>query len=201
MTRPFAESCEQNKDVIHRVIQPYLKPGTEVLEIASGTAQHAVYFAGLNPQVKWQTSDRPEYLPGIRSWLLFAGLHNLIEPVSLDVSAKWPSKQYDLIFTSNSLHIMNEDEAEACIKGAAKCLKPCGFFITYGPFNYNGEFTSESNRQFESWLKQNNPRSGIKHFETLNEIAVHSGLELTSDVEMPANNRILIWQRETLADN
>ncbi|NNE62766.1 MAG: DUF938 domain-containing protein, partial [Gammaproteobacteria bacterium] len=138
---------------------------------------------------------------GIRSWLSFACLHNLIEPISLDVRAKWPSTQYDLIFTSNSLHIMDDDAAEACIKGAAICLKPGGFFITYGPFNYNGAFTSESNRQFEGWLKQNNPHSGIKHFETLNEIAVQSALTLQKDVEMPANNRILIWQRETLADN
>lgn len=200
MTRPYAESCEQNKDPIHQVIQPYLKPGIEVLEIASGTAQHAVYFAGMNPLVQWQTSDRPEYLPGIRSWLSFACLENLIEPISLDVCAVWPSKQYDLVFTSNSLHIMSEDEAEACIKGSARCLKPLGLFITYGPFNYNGEFTSESNREFENWLKQNNPLSGIKHFETLNEIALQSGLLLVDDVEMPANNRILIWQRETLAD-
>ena len=186
MTRPYAESCEQNKDPIHQVIRPYLKPGIEVLEIASGTAQHAVYFAGLNPQVQWQTSDRSEYLPGIRSWLSFACLDNLIEPISLDVCAAWPSKQYDLIFTSNSLHIMSEDEAEACIRGSAQCLRPLGFFITYGPFNYNGEFTSESNREFESWLKQNNPLSCIKHFETLNEIAMQSGLLLVNDVEMPA---------------
>ena len=201
MIRPYAESCDQNKDVIHQVIQPYLKPGSEVLEIASGTAQHAVYIAGLNPQVQWQTSDRSDYLPGIRNWLSFACLDNLIDPIALDVCGTWPSKQYDLVFTSNSLHIMNESEAEACIRGAAQRLKPLGFFITYGPFNYNGEFTSESNREFEGWLKQNNPHSGIKHFETLNEIAVHSGLELSEDVEMPANNRILIWQRETLADN
>ncbi len=201
MTRPYAESCDQNKDVIHRVIQPYLKPGIEVLEIASGTAQHAVYFAGLNPQVQWQTSDRADYLPGIRSWISFANLGNLLNPIELDVCDTWPDKQYDLVFTSNSLHIMNDSEAEACIRGAAQRLKPFGFFISYGAFNYNGEFTSESNREFENWLKQNNPQSGIKHFEILNDIAMQSGLKLIDDVEMPANNRILIWQSETLADN
>ncbi|MCP4429538.1 MAG: DUF938 domain-containing protein [Gammaproteobacteria bacterium] len=201
MNRPFVESCEQNRDVIHQVIQPYLKPGIEVLEIASGTGQHAVYFADLNPQIRWQTSDRAEYLPGIQSWLTFTKLQNLIDPILLDVCLKWPSQQYDLIFTANSLHIMDDAEARACINGTAQCLEPSGFFIAYGPFNYNGGFTSESNRRFEDWLKLNNPKSGIKHFEVLNEIAEQSGLKLYADITMPANNRILIWQLETLPDN
>src|SRR5210317_364900 len=97
MNRPNAESCDQNKDVIHQVIQPYLKPGLDVLEIASGTAQHAVYFAGLNPQVQWQTSDRAEQLPGIKSWLDYAGLKNLSDPILLDVQAEWPGGRYDLV--------------------------------------------------------------------------------------------------------
>ena len=200
MNRPYAESCDQNKDVIHQVIRPYLKPGLEVLEIASGTAQHAVYFAGLNPQVQWQTSDRADQLPGIKSWLDFAGLDNLSDPIQLDVQAEWPGGQYDLVFTANSLHIMGDNEAEACIRGAAKCLKSSGHFIVYGPFNYNGEFTSDSNRRFQDWLKQNNPDSGIKHFEVINDIAGQSNLILIDDVAMPANNRILIWQHETLPD-
>lgn len=200
MNRPYAESCDQNKDVIHEVIQPYLKPGFEVLEIASGTGQHAVYFAGLNPAIRWQTSDRSEQLPGITSWIDHACLDNLRDPVLLDVQDEWPDRQYDLVFTANSLHIMGDIEAEACIRGAAMRLKPSGHFIVYGPFNYHGEFTSESNRRFEDWLKQNNPASGIKHFETVNEIAGQSDLNLVDDVAMPENNRILIWKRETLSD-
>ncbi len=200
MSRPYSESCDQNRDVIHEVLKPYLKPDIEVLEIASGSGQHAVYFAGLNPEVSWQTSDRKEYLSGIQSWLAFANLLNLPEPLLLDVGNEWPVKQYDLVFTANSLHIMNENEAGHCIRGAATCLKPGSFFIVYGPFNYNGTFTSDSNRQFEDWLKGNNPASGIKHFEVVNDIAGQSGLKLVDDVSMPANNRILIWRRETLAD-
>lgn len=198
--RPYSESCEQNKHVIHEVINLYLKAGIEVLEIGSGTGQHAVYFAELNPDIHWQTSDREEYLPGIRNWLSFVSLPNLANPLLLDVCGEWPVKLYDLVFTANSLHIMSEFEADYCIRGAADCLKRSGYFIAYGPFNYNGEFTSDSNRQFERWLKHNNPHSGIKHFEVVNKIAEHSGLKLIDDIAMPANNRILIWQRETLSE-
>lgn len=198
MKRPYAESCEQNKAVIHPVIAPFLQPGMEVLEIGSGTGQHAVYFAQLNPQIKWQTSDRAEHLPGIQSWITFAELSNLPEPLLLDVSASWPDKKYDILFTANSLHIMSDHQAEDCIRNATGCLRHGGHFIVYGPFNYQGGFTSDSNRQFEAWLKHNDPDSGIKHFEVVDKIAEESGLKLRHDVAMPANNRILIWQYETL---
>ncbi len=201
MSRPYSESCDQNKDVIHEVIRPYLMPGIELLEIGSGTGQHGVYFAGLHPDIQWQPSDRADYLSGIESWISFVSLPNINKPILLDVSDDWPKKQYDLIFTANSLHIMSEHEADNCICGAAACLKPCGHFIAYGAFNYNGEFTCDSNRQFERWLKHNNPASGIKHFEVINDIAEQSGLKFIHDIAMPANNRILIWQHETLTDN
>lgn len=198
MNRPYSEACEQNKFVILDVVRSYLKPGIEVLEIGSGTGQHAIFFAEQNPSIVWQTSDRPEYINGIKSWLEFAGLNNIVQPLVLDVCELWPARTYDLIFTANSLHIMDETEAEQCILNAARVLKPGGYLIVYGPFNYNGHFTSESNRNFEQWLKQQNPKSGIKDFEWANEIATIAGLELIDDVAMPANNRILIWQHETL---
>ncbi len=201
MNRPYAESCDQNKDVIHEVIRPYLKAGFEILEIGSGTGQHAVHFAELNPGVIWQTSDRVDYLPGIQKWLSFVDLPNLNPPLTLDVCGEWPIKEYDLIFTANSLHIMSGVEAEHCIRGSTDCLKQEGYFIVYGPFNYHGDFTSDSNRQFERWLKHNNAKSGIKHFEVVNRIAEQAGLQLIDDIAMPANNRVLIWQRETLSEN
>ena len=201
MNRPYSESCEQNKFVIHDVIQNYLKPGVEVLEIGSGTAQHAIFFAEQNPLVVWQTSDRSEYIDGIRNWLDFAGLNNITQPLTLDVCGIWPEQGYDLIFTANSLHIMSVAEAEQCIINSARVLKSGGYLIVYGPFNYNGNFTSESNRNFEQWLKQQNSKSGIKDFEWVNKIATISGLKLIDDVGMPANNRILIWQHETLPTN
>jgi len=198
MKRPYSESCEQNKFAILDVIQAFLQPGIEVLEIGSGTAQHAIFFAENHPRIYWQTSDRAAYIEGIQSWLDFAGLTNLASPIVLDVCAQWPDNTYDLVFTANSLHIMGEQAAEQCIRGAAKILKPGGNLIVYGPFNYDGRFTSESNCRFEQWLKQQNPESGIKDFEWLNEIATIAGLTLRDDIAMPANNRVLIWQSETL---
>jgi len=201
MSRPYSESCEQNKFVILDVIQNYLTPGIEVLEIGSGTAQHAIFFAEQNPSIVWQTSDRPEYIDGIKNWLDFAGLSNLVQPLVLDVCGPWPEQGYDLVFTANSLHIMNEAEAEQCIVNSVRILNPGGYLIVYGPFNFNGQFTSESNRSFEQWLKQQNPESGIKDFEWVNEIATIADLKLIDDVAMPANNRILIWRHETLDSN
>jgi len=198
MNRPYSESCEQNKFVIYDVIRDYLKPGIDVLEIGSGTAQHAIFFAEQNPSINWQTSDRPEYIDGIRNWLDFAALSNLPQPIVLDVCELWPEQSYDLIFTANSLHIMGETEAEQCIINSAGLLKPGACLIVYGPFNYNGQFTSESNRNFEQWLKQQNHKSGIKDFEWADEIASTAGLKLIDDIAMPANNRILVWQSATL---
>jgi SAM-dependent methyltransferase len=198
MNRPYSESCEQNKFVILDVIRAYLNPGIEVLEIGSGTGQHAIFFAEQNPSIYWQTSDRPEYIDGINNWLDFAGLKNLAQPLVLDVCKLWPDQTYDLVFTANSLHIMGKPEAEQCIINSARVLRPGGYLIVYGPFNYDGHFTSESNRNFEQWLKQQNPESGIKDFEWADEIATIADLKLIDDIAMPANNRILIWQHETL---
>ena len=198
MNRPYSESCEQNKLAILEVINSYLKPGIEVLEIGSGTGQHAVYFAEQNPLIQWQTSDRPEYIAGIESWREFSGLSNIARAFVLDVCKQWPDRDYDLVFTANSLHIMGETEAQQCIIGSARIIKPGGYLIVYGPFNYNGRFTSESNCRFEQWLKHQNPKSGIKDFNWLDEIATMAGLKLIDDVAMPANNRILVWQSETL---
>jgi len=199
MNMPYAESCDQNKDVIHEVLRDYLQPHIEVLEIGSGTGQHAVYFAGLNPQIHWQTSDQAEYLAGIKAWVEDAGLENLAEPVLLDVCQSWPEASYDLIFSSNTLHIMDDIAAAAFIKHCNKCLKPGGHLIIYGPFNYNNAYTSESNQSFDLWLKSRDPASGIKHFEWVNEMASETGFRIIEDVKMPANNRSLVWKLEPLA--
>ncbi len=198
MNLPYAESCDQNRDVIYEVLKDYLQPGAEALEVGSGTAQHAVYFAGLNPQVEWQTSDQAEYLSGIKARIEHAGLNNLADPVLLNVCQKWPESRYDLIYSSNTLHIMDDITATAFIKHCNKCLKPGAHLIIYGPFNYHNAYTSESNQNFDLWLKSRDPTSGIKDFEWVNEMATKSGFHLIEDVKMPANNRSLVWQFEPL---
>ena len=197
MNKPYSESCEQNKAVILEAISSYLKPEVEVLEVGSGTGQHAVYFAEQHPLIKWQTSDRPEYLPGIEAWISDANLPNVENPIVLDVQNQWPDKKYDLIFTANTFHIMNQNDVEKCLAAGVKCLQSGGYLIVYGPFNYNGNYTSASNAQFDRWLNSQNPQSGIKHFEWIEQHCQQCGLTLINDIEMPANNRILIWQRET----
>lgn len=200
MSRPFSESCEQNKDVILSAIGSYLRNGVEVLEIGSGTGQHAVHFARHHPEVIWQTSDRQENLPGIRSWLTSEQLQNLPEPIELDVGDSWPATSFDIVFSANALHIMGKPEVEQFFAGCGQQVKSGGYLLVYGPFNYNDDYSSDSNRQFDQWLKSRDPQSCIKHFEWVDELAAIAGFILVDDIEMPANNRTIIWQRETLPD-
>jgi len=173
-----------------------LQTADNVLEIGSGTGQHAVYFAGMMPHIQWYTSDCAPYLPGINLWISEAGLHNVHVPFELDVSASgWPDIDVDAIFTANSLHIMSEHDAENMLAGSGSFLKPQGSLIIYGPFNYHGGYTSDSNRRFDGWLKDRDPDSGIKDFEWINALAYQHGLTLTKDYPMPANNRILHFRK------
>jgi len=201
MTKPYSESCDQNRDPILTVIQSILADKQSVLEIGSGTGQHAVYFARKLPHLIWHTSDREEYHAGICQWLKEANLANTRVPVTLDVlSTDWPELTIDAIFSANTAHIMHNDEVAAMLAGVGNLLTDCGLLILYGPINYNQQFTSESNRQFDSWLKDRDPLSGIPHFEDLISMAADAGLTLLDDYEMPANNRILVWQKN-LPDN
>ena len=195
--KPFSESCEQNKAVIYEAIEPYLLDGIEVLEIGSGTGQHAVHFAAMTPGIIWQTSDLAENMPAINAWINDSQLSNLPEPLELDVNSHWTDRDYKLMFSANTFHIMNQDQVEQFLLRCTGCLVAEGHLIVYGPFNYQGSYTAPSNEQFDGWLKARDPQSGIKHFEWVNAIARESGLRLVNDIAMPSNNRILIWRHET----
>ncbi len=192
--KPYSESCAQNQQHILKVLLPLLTDRKHVLEIGSGTGQHAVYFAQHMPDLIWQTTDQAEYLDGIKLWLAEAGLNNTPPPIPLNVSTnQWPSIELDAIFSANAVHIMSWQNVVDYFKNAARFLKPEGLFILYGPFNYHGEYTSQSNARFDQWLRQSDSRSGVRDFEALNELAIESDMTLAGDVEMPANNRILYW--------
>lgn len=193
MMKPYSESCDQNKQPILEVIAPILASSTKVLEIGSGTGQHAVYFAKQMPHLTWYTSDCEPYLEGINKWLRDAALPNLKTPIELNVSqSEWPVQlDIDAVFTANSLHIMHQRDVVNLVEGVAQLLKPNGHFVVYGPFNYNGMFTSESNARFQQWLTTRDPSSGIKDFETVLSLAKENDMALLEDYEMPANNRIL----------
>lgn len=196
MQKPYAESAEQNKDAILEILRQEFESCYEVLEIGSGTGQHAVYFARHLPHVRWQTSELEAHLSDIRLWLEEAALDNLPPPVLLDVgTGQWPAGQTDALFSANTAHIMSEANALQMLSGAADILKSNGRFCLYGPFRYDGQHTSESNIRFDAWLKARDPQSGVRDVTRLAAYGASVGLTLVRDHAMPANNRILVWEK------
>ena len=194
--RPFAQACEQNKQPILAVLQEQLADASSVLEIGSGTGQHAVFFAEQMPHLSWQPSDRADNLPGIRAWIEHAQLMTVEPPIELDVGdAQWGIDTAENIFSANAIHIMSWNHVIALFGGVKKIALPGAKLIMYGPFNYASEFTSESNRQFDAMLRQRDPLSGIRNFEEVDELAQAAGFSLLRDYDMPANNRTLVWQK------
>jgi cyclopropane fatty-acyl-phospholipid synthase-like methyltransferase len=194
--KPFAPACERNREPILAVLREQFADRRRVLEIGSGTGQHAVHFAAAMPWLEWQCSDRAESLPGIRAWLDEAGLANTPAPLELDVArGRWPATRFDAVFSANTLHIMGWAEVEAFFAGMARVLADSANVVVYGPFNYGGAYTSDSNREFDRWLKARDPRSGIRDFEAVDALAREIGLQRVDDVAMPANNRCLAWRR------
>jgi len=194
--KPYSESSEQNKTPILEVLKQYFHEVDSVLEIGSGTGQHAVYFAEQFPHLKWHCSDQAENLNGIQSWLEETKLENIEGPLMLDVNQElWPIEHTSAIFSANTVHIMGWPSVESMFEGIGKVLKTGGIFCLYGPFNYNGKFSSESNAHFDLWLKQRNPVSGVRDFEALQVLAEKANLTFIKDHEMPANNRILVWKK------
>ncbi len=193
--KPYAEACDRNRGPILEVLKRHFADRRRVLEIGSGTGQHAVYFAAALPQLLWQTSDLEANLPGIRSWLDEAALSNAPPPLALDVRGSWPHDCYDAVFTANTLHIMSWEEVRAFFAALPRILAPDAVLAVYGPFNYAGRFTSASNEAFDGWLKQRSPASGLRDFEAVDALARSIGLALVEDRAMPANNRTLVWRR------
>ncbi|WDS34893.1 DUF938 domain-containing protein [Pseudoxanthomonas sp.] len=194
--KPFAPSCERNRDPILAVLSVALRAARSVLEIGSGTGQHAVHFAAAMPWLVWQASERAEHLPGIVQWLEEAALPNTRLPLTLDVATgPWPTARFDAVFSANTLHIMGWPQVQAFFAGVDGVLADGGTLAVYGPFNDGGAFTSDSNAQFDQWLKARDPASGIRDFEAVDALARGIGLRLEADHAMPANNRLLVWRR------
>jgi cyclopropane fatty-acyl-phospholipid synthase-like methyltransferase len=193
--KPYSPSCDRNRDPILAVLREHFAGSTRVLEIGSGTGQHAVYFAAALPNLTWQTADVAENLQGIRTWLEEAALDNLPAPLELDVSGEWPRGKFDAIFSANTLHIMSWPNVERMFGGVARVATKDAIVAIYGPFNYAGRFTSESNASFNDWLQARDPQMAIRDFEKVNALADSIGLQLIADVAMPANNRTLVWRR------
>ncbi len=196
MMKPYSESCERNQAPILAQLQMLFAGRRHVLEIASGTGQHAVYFGRALPHLSWQTSDLPANHAGIRAWLAEAQLPNVLPPLALDVNeAVWPVTAVDVVFNANTVHIVSWPAVQHMFAGIGRVLEPGGALCLYGPFNYGGAYTSASNADFDAWLKARDPHSGIRDFEAVCELAAAQGLSLLQDIAMPSNNRLLAWRK------
>jgi SAM-dependent methyltransferase len=193
--KQYSEACEENKDPILAVLRRELAGCRAVLEIGSGTGQHAVYFSRHLPHLSWQPSDLEINHASINAWRSEAALDNLLPPLLLDVTGNhWPDSRFDSVFSANTTHIMSWPAVVAMFAGIATVLKTGGSFCLYGPFNYDRCYTSDSNARFDIWLKQQDPLSGLRDVEDLVELASTRGLHLKQDYAMPVNNRLLVWR-------
>ena len=195
-TKPNAPSAERNKNAILEVIADEFQDYGSILEIGSGTGQHAIFFASQMPWLTWQTSDLPANHAGISAWLQDANLDNVKAPIVLDVEQPLQTNdKFDAVFSANTAHIMSFAAVKCMFKKVGQCLIDGGKFCLYGPFNQNGEFTSESNREFDANLKTQDPAMGIRDLEDLDSFAEEYGLHRAHLYAMPANNMIAVWIR------
>lgn len=193
---PFSEACERNKDPILEILREAFSGLSGVVEIGSGTGQHAVHFTRQLSHLDWQPTDRVENLATLAARVALDGPPNLRSPVELDVSSSnWPFVGADAVFSANTLHIMSWEEVGAFFRGVGRILGQGGLLAVYGPFRYAGRYTSDSNAAFDRGLRQRNPASGIRDFEALSELAADQGLAPLADHAMPANNQLLLWRR------
>lgn len=193
----MSEACERNKGPILAVLAGEFAAQRAVLEIGSGTGQHAVYFATHLPHLSWQPSEVPAQLPPLLERTGCEAPPNVRAPIALDVRDEpWPVADIDAVFSANSLHIMAWSAVLEFFRGTGQVLPAGGVLCVYGPMRYGGQYTSASNAQFDRWLKERDPQSGIRDFEALDALARAQGLQLRADHAMPANNQTLVWRRQ-----
>jgi len=199
MDKPFSPACENNRDPILALLMPLLADKSSVLEIGSGTGQHAVWFAKNMPQLRWQTSDLQHNHAGINQWLNAYPSPNLLAPIELDmldtVGSNWPNGGFDCIYSANTAHIMPWEAVVNMLAQVGLRLCSNGLFCLYGPMQYQGVIEPQSNRDFDASLQQQTSHMGIREFHQINRLAAEAGLVLLDDHAMPANNRLLVWQK------
>lgn len=195
--KPFAEAAARNADPILEVLLHEFRDSTDVLEIGSGTGQHAIHFAASLEHLQWQTSDLRENHPAIRAWIADARLPNVREPISLDVKTAELSTSYDAVYSANTAHIMSIDEVVRMFALVARVLRPDGVFCLYGPFRRFGEFNTESNARFDASLRARDPSMGIRDLEELDAVGAANGLHRHNLYAVPSNNLVVMWKKTT----
>ena len=194
-----APSAVRNREPILAVLRERLAPSGLLLEIASGTGEHAVHMAAALPGWQWQPSEAdPTMVPSIDAWRLESGLVNVHPARVVDVSAPgWThafTHGFDALFCANMIHIAPWSAAQGLFAGAAQLLRAGGCMFTYGPYRFSGEFTAPSNQAFDQSLRQRNPAWGVRDIDDLTALAGSHGLTLSERVAMPANNHVLVWR-------
>jgi hypothetical protein len=196
MDKPFSQACINNRGPISGILERVFADKRNILEIGSGTGQHAVWFASKMPHLSWQTSDQAQYHGGINQWIGECPSPNLLAPIPLNVlTDPWPTSAYDGIYSANTAHIMPWEAVVAMFAGVGDRLVSNGIFCLYGPMKYQGELDAQSNVQFDQRLQQQLPHQGIREFHDINRLALAAELVLLEDNAMPANNRLLVWQK------
>jgi SAM-dependent methyltransferase len=199
--RPYAPSAERNAAPILNVLREVLADCVSVLEVGSGTGQHAVAFAAALPHLHWTTADQRLHHAGIRAWLREAGLPNLSGPLSLEIGVdEFPAGPFDAVFTANTLHYMPWAAVEQLFAAMPTVLRPGGRMVVYGPFREGGRFVSPNDPDFDAALRDGAPYRGLRDIETVEGLAVAAGLRRVAAHHMPADNRCLVWQRRDDAD-
>jgi len=202
---PFSAAADRNKEAIGDAIEALLNHSTTVLEIGSGSGQHAVYLCRRFGHLQWQVTEQSQYLEGLQAVVSDASLDNILNPFELEVSAvaddgltvKGMESNYSLVYSANTSHIMRFDQVPSLFTVAGHYLHGDGCFALYGPFKENGQHNSDGNRDFDASLRSQDSRMGIRDIEALKEFASASGLTLTDQISMPANNRILLWRKHS----
>lgn len=191
----YSEACERNKQPISDRLAAYLVSRNHILEVGSGSGQHALFLSAHHSHLQWQPSDQDQYIDALKINIEQYASSRVLTPIELDVRQRWPNTSYDGIFTANTLHIMSWNEVESFFQGVGSVLQTHGYLFVYGPFRYQDAYTSPSNVQFNHWLKTRDPASGIRDFEAVDTLAQQQGLTLVNDFKMPANNQLLVWRR------
>lgn len=199
--KPFSAACERNKQPILAAIAPLLAERRSVLEIGSGSGQHAVHFAAAMPWLRWQCSEQATALAGLRLWLDEAALPNTPAPCALSIAEGWPqhlpARGYDAVFTANTLHIMSVEQVGLLFAGLAEICTPDARLLIYGPFHLNGQPSSPSNAEFDAELRARSPHMGIRDRQWIDALARAQGFTEACDLSLPANNRLLHWTRRS----
>ena len=194
--KPFSISCERNREPILGVLRDAFADRQGVFEIGSGTGQHAVFFAAAMPHLQWQASERREYLAGVQSWLDEAALANTPPPIVFDVGQDdWPQVKFDALFTANTLHIMAWSEVQRLFARLPEIMSEDCILAVYGPFNIDGQYTSESNAAFDGCLQERGSHMAIRDLTDVDALATAAGLKRIALHQMPANNFCVIWRR------